>query len=85
MECFESLIPLPEDVPNVHVKIVGGAVLVHILDPKTSQVTVKTFQDYSELVFFPFMGPMLQDIVRMDVVWDVYREDSLKAQSRQNR
>jgi len=36
MRCLKSLIPLPEDVPNVDVKIVDGAVLVHILDPKKS-------------------------------------------------
>ena len=83
MECLESLIQ--EDVPNVDVKIVDGAALVHIIDPKKSQVTVKTFQDYSQLVFFPYMGRMLQDVVRTDVVWYVYREDSLNAQTRQNR
>ena len=28
---------------------------------------------------------MLQDVFRVDIVWDVYREDSLKAQTRRNR
>ena len=83
MECMES-ITLPEDVPNEDVKIVDGAALEHILDLKKSQVTVKTFQDYSQLVFLIYMGRMLHYIVRIDVVWDVYREDSLKAQTRQN-
>ena len=73
---LEILKALPEDVPDVDVKIVDCAALVHILDPKKSQVTVKTFQDYSQL---PYMGRMLQDVVRIDVVWDVFREDSLKA------
>ena len=30
------------------------------------------------------MGRMLQDVVRIDVDWDVYREDRLKAQTGQN-
>ncbi len=29
--------------------------------------------------------PMLQDVVRIDVVWDTYMEDSLKAQTQMNR
>jgi len=85
MECLESLVPQPESAPNVDVKIIDGAALVHTLDPKKSKVPVKTFQDYSQLVFLPYLECMLQDVVRLDVVWDVYKEDSLKAQTRQNR
>ena len=51
MECLESLVSKPECAPNVAVKIVDGAALVHTLDPKKSKVPVKTFQDYSQLVF----------------------------------
>jgi len=43
MEYLDSLINLPEDAPNVDINIVDGAALVHILDPKKSQVLVKTF------------------------------------------
>ena len=85
MECLESLVPQPESAPNFDVKIVGGAALVHTLDPKKSKVPVKTFQDYSQLVFLPYLECMLQDVGRLDVVSDVYKEDSLKAQTRQNR
>jgi len=31
------------------------------------------------------MGRVLQDVVRIDVVWNAYRQDSLKAQRGQNR
>ena len=51
MECLESVVPKSESVPDVDVKIVDGAVLVHILHPKKSQVSVKTFHDYAQLVF----------------------------------
>ena len=44
MGCLESLAPKHEKVPNVDVKIVDGAALVHSLDPKNSQVTVKIFR-----------------------------------------
>ena len=53
MECLESVVPKSECVPDVDVKIVDGAALVHILDPKKSQVAVKTFHDYAQLVFLP--------------------------------
>ena len=54
MECLESVVPKSECVPDVDVKIVDGAPLVHILDPKKSQVSVNTFHDYAQLVFLPY-------------------------------
>ena len=63
----------------------SSMVLVHTLDPKKSKVPVKAFKDYSQLGFLPYLECMLQDVGRLDVVWDVYKEDSLKAQTRQNR
>ena len=50
MECIESLSTQPEDIPSIDVIIVDGAGLVHILDPRKAKVTVKTFQDYAQLV-----------------------------------
>ena len=85
MDSLESLAPKPESIPDVDVKIVDGAALVHMLDPKKSQQPIKTFEDYSALIFLPYIGRLLQNVVRVDVVWDVYRDDSLKAQARQNR
>ena len=85
MECLQSMVPQTECVPNVDVNIVDGVALVHILDPKKSFVTVKTFHDYSQLVFLPYVKHLLQDVARVDVVWDIYREESLKAQTQQSR
>ena len=51
---WESNLPKSECVPDVDVKIVDGAPLVHILDPKKSQVSLKTFHDYAQLVFLPY-------------------------------
>ena len=34
---------------------------------------ITAFQDYSQLVFWPYIEHMLQDVVRVDVFWDVYR------------
>ena len=85
MECLEAVVPKSESAPDVNVKIVDGAALVHILDPKKSQVSVKTFHDYAQNVFLPYIECMLQDVFPIYVVWDTYVEDSLKAQTRMNR
>ena len=85
MERLEAVVPKSESVPDVDVKIVDGGALLHILDPKKPQVSVKTFNEYAQLVFLPYIERMLQDVVRIDVVWDTYMEDSLKAQTRMNR
>ena len=63
MECLDSV------VPDVDVNIVDCAALVRIMDPTKSQVSVKTFHDYAQLVFLPYTERMLQDVVQIDVVW----------------
>ena len=79
MECLASLVPTLESAPYVYVKIVDGAALVHTLDQKKSKEAVKTFQNYSQLVFLPYLERILQDVARLDVVWDVYTEDVLNS------
>lgn len=85
LPCLKLLIPQQKDVPNVQVKLIDGAALVHTLDPKRVTTTVKTFRDYCQLVFLPYLGHMLQGVERIDIVWDVYKADSLKTQTRKNR
>ena len=84
MECLESLTSQPNDIPEVNVKIVDGAAVVHLLDPEKPSVTFKTFQDYAHGLFLPYIERMLRHVVRVDIVWDVYQDDSLKY-TRQNR
>ena len=74
VECVESLMPQQEGIPIIDVKIVDGSALVCILDPKKSRILIKTFQDYSQLVFLLYVRCMLQDVVRVYVGWDAYRE-----------
>ena len=73
------------NVPNVDVKIIDGAGVVHRLDPRKAHTLVKTFQDYCENVFLHYIEYMLQSVNRRDIVWDVYRDDSPKYQGRQER
>ena len=55
MECLESLAPQSDNILDVDVDIIDGAALVHILDPKKSHHPVKTFLDYSRIVFLPYI------------------------------
>ena len=63
------------------VKILDGAFVVQLLSPRTSN----TFQDYSNSVFLPYIFGQLQSIQWLDIVWDVYPADSLKAGTRSKR
>ena len=45
----------------------------------------KTFSDYATQVFLPYITSQLQHVNRLDVVWDEYIADSLKAETRTRR
>lgn len=57
----------PSRCPPVDVKMVDGAVLVHMLKPTN---TCQTFADYLNYVFIPHVIRQCQSIVRLDLVWD---------------
>jgi hypothetical protein len=81
--CLEGLSPSTENVshPTVQVNILDGAAIVNMLRPGTA----KTFQDYANGVFLPYISSQLQQVIRLDIVWDVYMPDSLKAHTRSKR
>ena len=45
----------------------------------------KTFKDYSQDVFLPYVQLQLEKVQRVDVVWDNYRSGSLKEQTQEKR
>ena len=47
--------------------------------------TAKTFKDYTTNVFIPYITSQLQNLVRLDIIWDVYMHDSLKTDARNKR
>ena len=83
--CLEALVERPQQTPEVDVRILDGAALVHVLDPKKANVQVKTFKDYACQVVVPHVLRQLHSVKRLDVVWDCYHPDSLEAHSRQCR
>ena len=58
-----------------------GAAIVNVLIPGPS----KTFMEYSQGVFLPFVKGQFQHVRRVDVVWEIYIADSLKAITRNKR
>ena len=54
--------------------ILDGAFVVQMLSSRTLSI----FQDFSNIVFLPYIFG-LQCVRRLDIVWDVYLADSLKA------
>jgi hypothetical protein len=85
MGCLEALVARAADCPEVEVKIIDGAAMMHNLDPKKSNVVVNTFGDFAEHVFLPHIARQLQTVKRLDVVWDVYKAGSLKTHARELR
>ena len=67
--------------PNAQVIIIHGSFIVNVLRPPSA----KTFSDYAKQVFQPYIESQLQYASRVDIVWDEYKPDSLKDESRRKR
>ncbi len=85
-----SLIPILEKLssnvtcvpsPNVTMGILDGVFIVHMLQPSVS----KTFGYYGENVFGKYVKSTLDKPQRDDIVFDVYKDDSLKQTTREKR
>lgn len=61
--------------------ILDGPPIVHIVKKQSS----KTFEEYARQNFVPYLRRQYENQERVDLVFDVYKEDSLKAHSRQER
>ena len=67
--------------PSVEAQRLDGEAIVNILKPGAS----KTFQEYSETLFLPYVINQLRNVERVDVVWDRYLPDSLTDSGRGER
>ncbi len=59
----------------------GAALVVHLLSAKQ----VATFEEYASSVFLPHITRQLETCTRVDVIWDSYFSDSIKAAMREKR
>ena len=83
VDCLENLVPSQDisPTPVVQVILLDGAAIVNTLRPGFA----KTFSDYATHVFLLYIISQLQHVNRLDVVWDEYIADSLKAETRTRR
>lgn len=61
--------------------VIDGAAIVQMLKPGST----KAFEEYSNTVFEPYFARWLEKVERVDVVWDVYLQCSLKSSTRERR
>ena len=79
VRCLEDAIEEQDGItPSVEVVVIDGPAIVHMLKPPAA----RTFREYVQDVFVPYIEHQLDNAQRVDVVWNDYRSDSLKAQTR---
>ena len=81
LDCLPSNETTSNDSPKVDAKVFNGPAVVHYLQSGTCA----TFDDYANDVFVPYMVNELSKVSRVDIVWDIYRPDSLKGTTRERR
>ena len=72
----------PSDCDEAGAKLIAGAHIVHYFRPVPS---IKSFRDYADKKVIPYIERQFADPKRVDVIWDRYLPDSLKATTRQRR
>ena len=81
LKCLPSTSPQIAPQPVVDAVILDGAVIVQMLQPRTA----RTFDEYFNTVFASYILKHLETARRVDLVWDVYQDDSLKRSLREKR
>lgn len=82
VKCLESVhVTEAKKQPSFDAVVIDGAVAVQMLMPDTA----RTFQEYVDAVFKPYISKQLESSNRVDIVWDVYKQDSLKSTTREKR
>ena len=81
LKCLPNTAAQIAKQPAVDAVILDGAVIVQMLQPRTA----RTFDEYFSTVFAPYILKHLETAKRVDLVWDVYRDDSLKRSLREKR
>lgn len=72
-------VPVREIVLDVQAKVLDDAAIVQMLTPKLT----RTFQDYVDNFFLPYVSQQLECSERVDIVWNVYKDSSLKNATRE--
>ena len=80
-KCLEIINVSEPKQPPVDAIILDVPVAVQMMAPGAACI----FGDYVDMVFQPFILKQLESVSRIDIVWDVYRKDSLRSATRKKR
>ena len=82
VECLQADANLQSSMPTgINTIIIDTVAIVNMMKPEVE----KTFAGYAEKSFLPFFEAQLRHTHRVDIVWDEYIENSLKATTRSHR
>ncbi|CAG2208108.1 unnamed protein product [Mytilus edulis] len=81
MEILEAKGDLPREEPQTDMVVVDGAAMVNSRPPRGTY----TFDEYAKDVILPYIIHLTSKHARVDVIYDIYIENSLKAQTRKAR
>ena len=81
LECLAKVTSCQYLPPKVDMKVIDGPALVNMNPPKGNE----TFGNYCQNLVTKTLSTLGRGLKRLDTVFDVYRKDSLKAQTRENR
>jgi len=82
LECLECCGSTKAAAPTTEVTNLDGSAMVNYLKPHSSTTT---FDEYATEVINPYIEDQLERAQRVDVIWDIYREESIKLQCREKR
>ena len=83
-KCLEDILPNDSTIEsdNIECKIIDGSFLVHMVQPRD----VNTFDEYaSQIISYLAKQFENSNVQRLDIVFDVYKNNSLKQLTRDNR
>ena len=81
LKCLEKVHPSSSEVPATDAVILDGSAIFNMVQPRGC----KTFQDYAENCFIPYLQTEVRNAKRLDIVWDIYLPNSLKSATREKQ
>ena len=81
LKVMEDMPEAQSEAPKVTNVVIDGAAVVQMLKPGSSE----TFEEYAHKIFIPYISGQLQHVSRLDLVWDSYVANTLKATAREKR
>ena len=81
LTCLYELLPPTAEPPRTEMKVIDAAAFVNMNPPISS----KDFSEYCKEVEHKVTSLGKEQIERIDLVFDIYKQDSLKSQTRENR